>query len=56
VFQSHECTTDLTLFQKLSETTSSRLDSLRQWLGVAALRGLQVNGIPESYQVEALNS
>jgi hypothetical protein len=42
--------------QKLADVTSPRLESLRQWVGIATLRGLGVNGIPEDYQVEELKS
>jgi hypothetical protein len=42
--------------QKLADISSSRLGTLRQWIGVASLRGLGVNGIPEDYQIEKLSS
>ncbi|GBE83943.1 eIF-2-alpha kinase activator GCN1 [Sparassis crispa] len=40
----------------LSNTCSDRLDTLRTWIGVATLRSLGINEIPEDYTVEPLNS
>lgn len=42
--------------QRLADSCSPRLETLRQWIGVATLRALQVNGVPEDYTVEALSS
>lgn len=49
LFNSH------THLQALSDCCSERLDILRQWIGVAALRTTEVAGIPEEMQVEELN-
>ncbi|PSR76114.1 hypothetical protein PHLCEN_2v8664 [Hermanssonia centrifuga] len=40
----------------LSDCCSERLDTFRRWVGVATLRSLNVDGIPEEMQVEPLNS
>ncbi|KAJ3552008.1 hypothetical protein NM688_g4384 [Phlebia brevispora] len=40
----------------LSRCCSERLDTFQQWVGVATLRSLQVEGVPEEMQVEPLNS
>ena len=45
----------LTYLQELADACSDRLDSYRKWIGVATLRSLEVDGIPEEYQVEPLN-
>lgn len=46
----------LQTYLNLSNCCSSRLGTLREWVGVATLRSLDVNGITEDYTVEALGS
>ncbi|TCD64479.1 translational activator of GCN4 [Steccherinum ochraceum] len=43
-------------FVALSDCCSDRLDIMRPWIGVAALRSKDVDGIPEEMQVEGINS
>ncbi|KAI0757516.1 ARM repeat-containing protein [Daedaleopsis nitida] len=40
----------------LSECCSDRLDTYRKWVGVATLRSCEMNGIPEDFTIEPLNS
>ncbi|OCH93463.1 ARM repeat-containing protein [Obba rivulosa] len=40
----------------LADACSERLGTFRRWVGVATLRSLKVDGIPEELQVEPLNS
>ncbi|KAH8103551.1 armadillo-type protein [Cristinia sonorae] len=43
-------------FVDLHKCCSDRLDVFSQWIGVAALRSTEVEGIPEEIQVEGINS
>lgn len=45
----------LTSVQELAECCSERLGTMRTWIGVATLRSLEVQGIPEEMQAEPLN-
>ncbi|KAF9479098.1 ARM repeat-containing protein [Pholiota conissans] len=38
----------------LSKSTSERLDSFRQWIGIATLRYLKIGSVPEELQAEPL--
>ncbi|TBU31959.1 ARM repeat-containing protein [Dichomitus squalens] len=40
----------------LSECTSDRLESYRKWVGVATLRSSEVDGVPDDFTIEPLNS
>ncbi|KAG6810659.1 hypothetical protein H0H92_010871 [Tricholoma furcatifolium] len=40
----------------LAKCTSERLDNLRRWVGVATLRSLKIESVPEELQSEPLNS
>lgn len=42
--------------QQLGNCCSPRLDSMRQWVGIASLRSLEVNGVPEHLRAERLTS
>ncbi|THH23082.1 hypothetical protein EUX98_g8100 [Antrodiella citrinella] len=42
--------------KELSNCCSDRLGIFRRWVGVAALRAVEVEGIPEEIQVEGINS
>ncbi|KAI0077211.1 ARM repeat-containing protein [Panus rudis PR-1116 ss-1] len=44
------------VYLDLSNTCSERLDTFRKWIGVATLRSLEAQGIPEEFQVEPINS
>jgi hypothetical protein len=41
--------------QDLAQCSSERLDTFRVWVGVAALRSLEVDAVPEELQTEPLN-
>jgi len=41
--------------QELAKCSSERLDTFRIWVGVAALRSLKVEAVPEELQAEPLN-
>ncbi|CAL1711997.1 unnamed protein product [Somion occarium] len=40
----------------LSSCCSDRLDNFKRWVGIATLRSLEVQGIPEELQAEPINS
>ncbi|KAH9925947.1 ARM repeat-containing protein [Epithele typhae] len=48
--------TSFTTYLMLSECCSDRLDSYCKWVGVAALRSSEVDGIPEDFTIEPLNA
>ncbi|PCH35750.1 ARM repeat-containing protein [Wolfiporia cocos MD-104 SS10] len=43
-------------YLELAQVCSDRLETFRTWIGVATLRSLAVEGIPEDFQVEPLNA
>ena len=45
----------LTPDQELAQVCSERLDNYRSQVGVATLRSLGVDGIPDDYLLEPLN-
>ncbi|KAK0468862.1 armadillo-type protein [Armillaria novae-zelandiae] len=44
------------VYLELAQCCSERLDTFRKWVGVATLRGLKGDVVPEELQAEALNS
>ncbi|RDB20660.1 eIF-2-alpha kinase activator gcn1 [Hypsizygus marmoreus] len=42
-------------YLELAKCSSERLDTLRSWVGVATLRSLKVDAVPEALQAEPLN-
>lgn len=46
----------LMIVQDLYNFASDRLESYRKWIGIAALRTLQVGNIPEELTAESLDS
>ncbi|KAF5374683.1 hypothetical protein D9615_008940 [Tricholomella constricta] len=42
-------------YLELAKCSSERLDTLRSWVGVAALRSLEIEAVPEELQSEPLN-
>lgn len=41
--------------KELAKCSSERLDTLRSWVGVATLRSLKVDAVPDELQAEPLN-
>lgn len=40
----------------MAKCCSERLDTFRKWLGVATLRSLRIDAVPEELQAESLHS
>ncbi|KAI0944136.1 hypothetical protein AcV7_002042 [Taiwanofungus camphoratus] len=43
-------------YLELANACTGRLEAFRMWIGVATLRSLGVDGVPEDFQLEPLNS
>ncbi|CCM02945.1 uncharacterized protein FIBRA_05060 [Fibroporia radiculosa] len=43
-------------YLELAEACSGRLEAFSRWIGVATLRSLQVEGVPEDFELEPLNA
>ncbi|KXN82440.1 Translational activator gcn1 [Leucoagaricus sp. SymC.cos] len=44
------------VYLELAKCSSERLDTFRKWLGIASLRSLNIDAVPEDLQAEPLNS
>ncbi|KAF8883249.1 armadillo-type protein [Infundibulicybe gibba] len=43
-------------YLELAKSCSDRLDTFRRWVGIATLRSLKIDSVPQEFQAEPLNS